>query len=103
MKQIIYLFIGLIVAGCTRQQPASVTIATSAKETIAAMYQSLPDECKTESNQKQLWAAQSAIDAVVQSCETEKSKINQEKIKWQWAFWGLLAVMAAYVLKRVVR
>lgn len=91
------LIITLLLSGCAREPSATETIADTAKDTVTAMYETLPENCKTEVTKKQAETAQKAIDAVVQSCEDQKTIITQDKVKWKVAFFGLLIAICAWL------
>ena len=98
-----YLAILLILCGCTVNQPASETIANSAQESLNAISTTLTPECKTKAIESQINAAQTAIKATISACESEKEIINQEKIRWKWAFIMLSIMILAYIGRKVLK
>lgn len=105
-KIVLYLILGLLLislVACSKTPVASDTIADSASSAVAVIGQTLPKECQTAVVQTQLLGVQTQIKAITSACATEKEAITQEKVRWQWAFWGLLAVIGIYVAKRVLK
>lgn len=102
MKYILIL-LPFLLCGCTKTPVASDTIADSATSAVAVIGQTLPKECQTAVVQTQLASVQAQIRAITAACTTEKEAITQEKIRWQWAFWGLLVVIGVYIAKRVLK
>lgn len=102
MKQICILCVVLLLFGCARPS-ATETIAENAKETVSAIYESLPVQCKTDFNKKQTETAQKAIDAVVASCNDQKQIIVQEKLRWKWSFFALAVAIAMYVARKILK
>lgn len=103
MRFVILLFLTISLCGCVNEPNATETIADSAKEQVSAIYNGLPNNCKTDVNKKQTEAAQKAIDAIVQSCNDQKEIIEQEKVKWKFAFFGLLAAIVVFIIKKVLK
>ena len=87
------ILLPFLLYGCAKTPVASETIADSATS----------EECQTAVVQTQLASVQAQIKAITSACATEKEAITQEKLRWQWAFWGLLAVIGIYVAKRVLK
>ena len=97
------IFAFILCAGCAKKPDPIDTIATSAHQQIAAIRESLTPECRTAANQKQLDAADATVDAVVAACDTQKEAINQEKLRYKWGFFGLLAVIGLAILAKLKR
>lgn len=100
MKKIL---VCLFLAGCAKSPSVSESIAENTINEVNALEQSLSKECKTDSVMTQLTIIKSQIRTSVQSCEMEKDVITQEKLKWKWSFFGLLAVIVAYLIKKVLK
>lgn len=83
--------------GCAKQTTPTETVASSAKESITALVAAKP-ECKDVGN-----VCNSQIESIVASCDLEVSNINKDLIKWKWSFWGLLIVVAAYLIKKILK
>lgn len=101
MKKIIPFVI--LLAGCAKQEPLSETIAETAINTVTAIEQSLPAECKTDAVTTQFIVAKTEIRNVKNACDNEKKDILRDKRKWQVGFWGLLIVIAAYVARKLLK
>ena len=82
---------------------ASNTIAESAINTATAIEQSLPKECATEAVKSQITAIKTQITAITQACDTEKSEIKADKVKWMTAFFGLLTAIAVYIIRKLMK
>lgn len=102
MKYMLIL-LPFLLYGCAKAPVASETIADSATSAVAVIEKTLPKECQTAVVQTQLASVQAQIKAITSACATEKEAITQEKLRWQWAFWGLLAVIGIYMAKRVLK
>lgn len=82
---------------------ATNELVNAANNSVVALEKTLPGECATESVKTQIHAIKTQITAIESVCETEKESINKDKIKWQMAFWGLLVVVGAYLIKKVLK
>ena len=91
------LFMIVCLFGCAKQTTPTETVANSAKESITALVAAKP-ECKDVGN-----VCNSQIESIVASCDLEVSSINKDLIKWKWSFWGLLIVVAAYLIKKILK
>ena len=67
----------LFLTGCVGK-PASETIAETAKESITAIYKTLPKECQTKEVKEAHINAQKQVDNVVQTCNLEKSNLEAQ-------------------------
>lgn len=94
-------FLFILLTACTKTPAASDSITNSAINTTTALEQSLPAQCATDGIKTQINAIKTQINAIKTACDTEKQVITQEKIRWKWAFFGLLAVVVAYILRRL--
>ena len=93
----------LLLVGCTRQEPLSETIAEAAVNTVTAIEQSLPAECKTDAVTTQFIVAKAEIRNVKNACENEKKEITKDKRKWQFGFWALVLVIGAYITRKILK
>ena len=93
----------LCLFGCTKTTPASETIANSAQESLNAVDNTLTPECKTKAIESQITAAKTAIQATLSACDSEKEIITQEKLRWKWAFFATVIMIAAYIAKKVMK
>lgn len=82
-------------------QSATHDMAESATTSATALEQSLTKECATEAIKTQINVIKSQIKAITSACNTEKQVIEQEKIRWKWAFLGLAIAIAAYIAKKL--
>jgi hypothetical protein len=97
-----YIAILLLLCGCAKTT-ATENIANSAINTTTAIEKSLTADCATESIKTQIQAVKTQINAIVQTCETEKAEIRADKVKWQTAFWALLVVVSVFVMRKVLK
>lgn len=70
-----FLIFCLLLCGCAKEE-ASINAANTAKDSIDIIYNELPKECKTDTIKKLITNAQSQIDTISLSCETEKDKLK---------------------------
>lgn len=99
----ILLIFALSLSGCRREVPGSEAAANNAIATITAIQESLPKECQTSSNQLLFKVAQSEIREVKTRCDSEKAKIEEEKVRWKVGTFALLIVIIAYIVKKVMK
>ena len=92
-----------IMTGCAKQTDALNDAATVAHQTIADIGYSLPKECKTETVNKRLETADTAVDSVVSACESQKATIDQERLRWKWSFFALAIIILFHVGKKVIK
>ena len=71
----ILLILTFLLNGCVTK-PVSETVAEAAKETISAIYNTLPKECQTKEVKEAHANAQKQVDNVVRSCNLEKSNLE---------------------------
>ena len=102
MRWFILLFLSCTLCSCGSVS-ASHDIADSAINATTAIEKSLPADCATDAIKTQIQAVKTQITAITKACETEKAEIRADKVKWQTAFWGLFVVVAAFVLKKVLK
>lgn len=90
--------------GCSTTPPASQTLTESTKETIKALEESLPKECKTESVKLQFAALEAKVDSTLATCETEKALLEEKKRHSDTlvGFWFVWCVVLLGVLLRKV-
>lgn len=93
----IFFLLALMLFGCSKPAPITHTIADGAKETINTIVATKP-ECKDVGvicNQQ--------IDAVTASCDLETEKIEGEKARWKWSFWGVIVLIGLYIARKVLK
>lgn len=99
----IFFLLVLLLASCAKQEPLSETIADTAVNTVTAIEQSLPVECKTDAITTQFIIAKTEIRNVKNACENEKKEITRDKRKWQFGFWALVLVIGAYITRKILK
>ena len=99
---IVFLLV-LLLAGCSKTEPVSNTIADNAISTVVAVEKALPDGCKTDAVKTQLTVIKSEIRSIASACESEKDVITTEKLKWKFGFWGLVIVIGLYIARKVMK
>ena len=99
----IFFLLVLLLAGCSKTEPVSNTIADNAVNTVVAVEKALPNECKTEAVKTQLTVVKSEIRSITSACESEKNVITQDKLKWKFGFWGLIIVIGLYIARKVIK
>ena len=88
--------------GCS-QTSVTDSIIESTTNSVNAIEQSLPDECKTVSVKTQLITLKSQIRSIQESCTTEKANLKAEINRWMFAFYGLLGLAIAYIIRKVLK
>ena len=99
----IFFLLILLLAGCSKSEPVSDTIADNAVNTVVAVEKALPEECKTEAVKTQLTVVKSEIRSITKACDSEKDVITQDKLKWKWSFWGMILLIGLYVARKVMK
>ena len=105
-KIIFYVLILLLICclfGCAKQQDPVDTAANVAHQQIQVIRDSLPTECQTKAIQTELDAADRSVDSVVETCETQKKVLSEEKLRWKWAFLATVVMIAAYIARKVMK
>lgn len=95
------LLILTVLTSCAKQPVASETIAEGAISAATAIEQTLPKECATQAIKTQITALKTQIKAITAASESEKQVIEQEKIRWKWAFLSLVMAIALFIAKKV--
>lgn len=103
MKTITLISVSLLLFGCTREKPTYETVADNAVDIITAIEQGLPTECKTDTNKLLFNVGRKEISNVKTACDERVDKITRDKLRWQWSFWALIGVVAAYILRKVLK
>ena len=99
----IFFLLILLLAGCSKTEPVSNTIADNAVNAVVAVEKTLPEECKTEAVKTQLTIVKSEIRNITKACESEKDIITQDKLKWKWSFWGMIVLIGLYIARKVMK
>lgn len=99
----ILLILAVLLSGCQKETPASHIAAQEAIETIGALYETLPSECKTKTTDFLVTMAQNKAAKCDTECVKEKAELRRDKIKWKMGFFGLLTVIAVFIIKKVLR
>lgn len=98
-----FLILPLVLCACAKEQPASHVAAQEAIETIGALYESLPSECKTKTTDFLITMAQNKAAKCDTECVKEKAKLEREKLKWKGSFWALAVVVGVYLARKVLK
>lgn len=93
----------ILLAGCAKETPASQEMANNAVDTITAIHQSLPTECRTDSNELLFQVAKREVKAVAAQCTAEKQHIEHEKLRWKFATFGLVIAIVAYIVRKLMK
>ena len=96
------LFLVLFTLSSCGTPSATHDLAESATTTATALEQSLRKECATDAIKTQITAIKTQIQAITTACDTEKAVIEQEKIRWKWAFMGLALAIATYIGRKFI-
>lgn len=98
----VFLFI-LGLTGCAKNADPVDTITDTAHQQIVAIRESLPPECKTAAIDEQLKAHDGTVDSIKAMCDTQKAALNSEKLRWQWAFFALVAGIGLYFARKILK
>lgn len=99
----IFFLLILLLAGCSKTQPVSDTIADNAITATTALEQQLPAECKTSGITTQFEVIKTEIRAAKNACQAEKDIITHDKLKWKYGFWALVAIIGIYIARKVMK
>lgn len=99
----ILLLFALCLFGCAKRPDPVGTAANAAHQQIVAMQESLPPECKTKAGEEQANALHKTIDSIVENCDVQKQSINEEKMRWKWAFLMLSIIVLVDIGRRVLK
>lgn len=102
MKWYGYCLALLTLSSCGMRTENHETISNGAIDQVTAIEQGLSKECATDSIKTQIKAVKTQITAISQACQLEKTELKAEKIKWMTAFFGLLLVIGAFTIKKVL-
>lgn len=97
------IFLLIMLSGCVKHTDPVDTIANTAHQQIVAIRESLTPECKTTAIDEQLKAHDSTVDSIKAMCDTQKSALNAEKLRWQWAFFALVTAIGLYVARKILK
>ena len=82
-------------------QSATHNAVENAKNSVTELENILPAECKPNYIKTQINTIRTQIDAIEERCVAENEKLTAEKVKWKTAFFGLLTVLAVWVISRL--
>ena len=103
------IFWGLILVlllflwGCVKQPDSVDTAANAAHQQIVAIKESLPKECQNKANDEQLKALDGTIESIVANCNTQKAIIDEQRIRWKYAFLILSITVLAYFGRKALK
>ena len=92
-----------MLSGCVKHTDPVDTIANTAHQQIVAIRESLPPECKTAAINEQLKAHDGTVESMKAMCDTQKSALNSEKLRWKWSFFALLAAIGLYIARKILK
>lgn len=98
-----FLILPLVLCACAKEQAASHVAAQEAIETIGALYETLPSECKTKTTDFLVTMAQNKAAACDTECAKEKAELRRDKMKWKGMSGMLALVIIVYAVKRFLR
>lgn len=101
--KILLLLAAVLLSGCTREVPPSHEMTENAINTITAIQQSLPEECKTDANQLMFKVAEREVRGIEKQCDIEKAKIERQVIKWRLISFAMALIIIAYIAKRLIK
>lgn len=99
----IFFLLGLLLAGCTRDVPAYEQSTQNALDTINAIEQGLPAECKTDTNTLLFNVSRKETARIKTDCDEAVAKVQKEKLRWKFSFWALVLVIGAYIARKVLK
>lgn len=103
MKTITLISVSLLLFGCAKTSPLSETISENAINATTALEKTLSTECKTDAIKTQLTVIKSEIRNITKSCNIEKDQITREKNSWKLGFWGLIIIIGAYIVRKILK
>lgn len=99
----ILLLAACLLVGCSRETPGSQIATDNAIDTVTAIQESLPAECKTNANELLFTVSKKEIREIGTHCEKEKEEIRRETLRWKAVSGLLMLVIIVYIVKRIVR
>ena len=92
-----------MLSGCAKEKPAYEQSTQNAIDTITAIEQGLPTECKTDANKLLFNVSRKETASIKKDCDKAVADVTRDKLKWKLSFWALVGVVAAYILKKVLK
>lgn len=93
----------LLLSGCAKEKPAYEQSTQNAIDTITAIEQGLPTECKTDANKLLFNVSRKETARIKTDCDEAVAKITRDKLKWKLSFWALIGIVAAYILHKLLK
>lgn len=93
----------LFLWGCAKQPDPVETAANAAHQQIVAIKESLPKECQSKANEEQLKALDGTVESIVANCNTQKAILDEQRIRWKYAFIILSVMVLAYLGRKVLK
>ena len=103
-KKILFIcFFCFCLCGCAKEKPAYEQSTQNAIDTITAIEQGLPAECKTDANKLLFNVSRKETASIKKDCDKAVAEVTRDKLKWKLSFWALVGVVAAYILRKVMK
>lgn len=96
----ILLTITLLLNGCAKT--ATETAAEVALQQVDVVEKQIKKECPQASIDEEINTLKTSIKSQLSTCESELSRVDAEKVKWQIAFFGLLIFIVIWFGKKLV-
>lgn len=94
------LLVLFMLSSCGTQSATHNTVE-NAKNSVTELENILPAECKPNYIKTQINTIRTQINAIEERCVAENEKLTAEKVKWKTAFFGLLTVLAVWIISRL--
>ena len=102
MKCFRLLLLSLILCSCGMRTENHEAI-DAVNNSVVALEQSLPKECKTQAIQTQIDGLHKQLAVAESVCNDAIRHEKSNTIKWKTAFYGLLLVMVVYLARKVLK
>ena len=96
-----YILIALLLSGCAKT--ASESAADAALIQVDAVEQSIKKQCPQAKIDKDMNALRADIKSQLRTCEAEQARIHADKVKWETAFFAMLAIVAVWFAGKFIK
>ena len=101
MKNITICFVCvMLLNGCAKT--ASETATDAALIQVDVVEQSIKKQCPQAKIDKDIDALRADIKSQLRTCEAEQARIQADKVKWEFAFFALLVIIAVWFGKKFI-
>lgn len=101
MWKLLALFcLPVLLVSCSTQSSVSHSALGNVENSLTALEKSLPSNCKSEDIIERFKVIRGEMVTVREGIEAQLKAEQADTVRWRWAFWSLVIVIATFVVGR---